>query len=185
MPQSSPVTGFIAMEGKFSRRKFLKQATLAVGAPMIVPASVLGRGGGVAPSSRVVVAGVGLGPRGREVLGCFLRQPDVHFVAIADPQKDRRETIKKIVERTYKNQDCATTWDMFEVFERDDVDAILITTGDRWHGLGSTGPLRRRRRRRRLGRGRRLRQDRGQRQEAAGRDQGGGTGGHRSDLSCA
>ena len=41
------------------RRKFLKQAALAVGAPMIIPSSVLGRNGQVAPSNRIVFGGVG------------------------------------------------------------------------------------------------------------------------------
>ena len=53
-PKTSPVT----------RRDFLRQATLmgtALAAPLIVPASVLGRGGAVAPSERIVLGGIGIG----------------------------------------------------------------------------------------------------------------------------
>ena len=120
-----------------SRRKFLSQAALAVAAPTIIPSSVLGLDGKTAPSNQIVVGGVGLGPRGRQDLDCFLQQPDVRFVAIADPQKERREIIKRIADRKYGNEDCKVYRDMFEVYARDDIDAILIATGDRWHALGS------------------------------------------------
>ena len=76
---------------KTTRRKFLKNAALSVGAPMIVPSSVLGLDGKVSPSNQIVLGGVGLGPRGRQDLTCFLKQPDVRFVTVADPQKERRE----------------------------------------------------------------------------------------------
>ena len=50
-----------------SRREALRTA-LGTGAlaaaPLIVPASALGRGGAVAPSDRVTVGGLGIGSRG-------------------------------------------------------------------------------------------------------------------------
>ena len=49
---------------KSSRRTFIKQTAMVAGLPMIVPASVLGLDGKVAPSNRIVVGGIGLGPRG-------------------------------------------------------------------------------------------------------------------------
>ncbi len=123
------------MNKKHTRRNFLKAAALAMGMPTIIPGSVLGKNGHVAPSNRIVVAGIGLGPRGRRVLECFLKQPDVQFVAIADVQADRRETVRRIAMRKYEYSDCYTTRDMFEIFGRDDIDAVLTATGDRWHAL--------------------------------------------------
>ena len=38
------------------------------------------------------------GPRGRHVLGCFLPQPDVQFVAICDVQAERRQSVKKLAD---------------------------------------------------------------------------------------
>ena len=125
------------MKTPSNRRKFLKQAALFGGAPMIVPSSVLGLGDKVAPSNRITVGGIGLGPRGRKVLSSFLVQEDCQFVGIADPQKERREIIKRLADREYKNTDCVTYDDMSGVLERDDIDAVIIATGDRWHTTAS------------------------------------------------
>lgn len=120
---------------KLSRRRFLRNSALALGVPTIIPGSALGLNGAVAPSNRIVVGGIGLGPRGREVLKGFLSQTDVQFVMIADVQKTRREVIRVMVNRQYNNQDCAETRDMFEVLGRKDIDAVVIATGDRWHAV--------------------------------------------------
>jgi predicted dehydrogenase len=125
------------MSNPSTRRSFIKQTALLAGMPAIIPASVLGRNGNVAPSNKIVVGGVGLGPRGREVLKSFLSQSDVQFVAIADVQKARREIIRKTVNRQYGNEDCKAHREMEEIFGREDIDAVLITTGDRWHAPAS------------------------------------------------
>ncbi len=120
-----------------TRRSFIKQTALLAGMPAIIPASVLGQNGAVAPSNKIVLGGIGIGPRGREVLSSFLAQADVQFVAIADCQKARREIVRKTANRHYGNEDCKDYRDMNEVLARKDIDAVLITTGDRWHALGS------------------------------------------------
>ena len=120
-----------------TRRAFLKKTALAAGLPSIVPASVLGLNGKVAPSNRIVLGGIGLGPRGRTVLQSFLKQPDCQFVAIADPQRERREIIKRVTDHHYSNQDCALYGDMAEILGRDDIDAVVIATSDRWHATAS------------------------------------------------
>ncbi len=126
------------MTAKTTRRKFLKSSAGAcVGMPALIPASALGRNGTVAPSNRIVLGGVGVGRRGQKVLDAFLKQEDAQFVAVADPQKDRREVIKRQADRHYGNKDCAIYDDMSGVLERDDIDAVLVTTGDRWHATAS------------------------------------------------
>ena len=120
---------------KFTRRQFLKTTAVAFGMPTIIPAAVLGKNGAVAPSNRIVVGGIGIGPRGREVLKHFLSQTDVQFVMIADVQETRREVVRVMANRQYNNQDCVKTRDMYEVLARPDIDAVLIATGDRWHAL--------------------------------------------------
>jgi predicted dehydrogenase len=123
-----------------SRRRFLKRS-LAVGggvvAPYFVPAKARGRDGSVAPSERIVMAGVGHGPRGRYDLQVMLPEKDVQFVAVCDVLRSRRVQAKGMVDNHYGTRDCVMYRDMFEVFDRPDVDALLIATGEHWHALAS------------------------------------------------
>ena len=120
------------MSTRTTRRSFLASAAVAtIGMPTLIPASALGRNGKVAPSNRIVLGGVGLGPDG------FFQQKDCQFVAVADPQKERREFIKNKTDKHYGNTDCVIYDDMSGVLERDDIDAVIITTGDRWHATAS------------------------------------------------
>ena len=128
------------MSGKpqgLTRRQVLKTAAAALVLPTVIPASVLGKGGAVAPSERITLAGLGIGRRGQRVLGDFLDQPDVHFVAVCDVRAERRQAIKKMADDRNGNKDCATYRDMHELLARDDIDAVLIATGDRWHTTAS------------------------------------------------
>lgn len=129
-----------SLKTSVTRRQFLKQAVLAgtaVALPYYVPASALGRGGAVAPSERIVLGGIGLGPRGQYDLSAMLPEKDVQFVAICDVQRARREHVKKMADSHYGNKDCVMYSDMFELLARPDVDAVLIATGDHWHALAS------------------------------------------------
>lgn len=125
-------------KGEMSRRGLFKsvaQAGVVAAAPMVVPASALGRGGAVPPSDRVTLGGLGIGNRGASVLKSFLAQKDVQFLAICDVRNDRREAIKSMADQHYGNRDCAMYSDQNEIWARKDIDALLIATGDRWHTL--------------------------------------------------
>ncbi|MCL5269668.1 MAG: Gfo/Idh/MocA family oxidoreductase, partial [bacterium] len=127
--------------GTISRRSFLRRASAglgaAVAAPLVLPSKVLGRGGAVAPSERIVLGAIGIGPRGRYDLECMLAEKDVRFVAICDVQRRRREAVKAMADAKYGNKDCVMYRDMFELLARPDIDAVLIATGDHWHTLAS------------------------------------------------
>jgi predicted dehydrogenase len=120
-----------------TRRRFLTQSATLAGMSAIAPGTLFAKPSKVGANDKIRVAGIGLGPRGRKDLKCFLDQPDVRFVAIADVQEERREIIRKTVNRHYGNEDCKSYIDMQEILERDDIDAVLIATGDRWHGTAS------------------------------------------------
>jgi len=83
------------------------------------------------------LGGIGIGNRGTYVLGCFLQEPDVRFVAICDVKAERREKVKKRADEKYGNQDCGMYRDLRELLARNDIDAVLIATGDRWHARAS------------------------------------------------
>ncbi len=124
-----------------TRRRFMTRGAMAASAVMLpwcIPASVMGRGGTVAPSERIVMGGIGIGGRGSYDLGYMLTQPDVQWVAVCDVLKSRREAARNKVDSKYGNKDCAAYGDMRQLLaERADVDAVLIATGDRWHALAS------------------------------------------------
>lgn len=126
------------MSMKISRRNFLSKAGAAVAAPYIVPASVLGRGGMTPPSERITMGGIGIHGRGFDVLRWTIGHQDVQFLAICDLWKEQRLRVKDFVDKHNKNKDCAMYRDLREFLaERDDIDAVIIATGDHWHAQAS------------------------------------------------
>jgi predicted dehydrogenase len=120
---------------KITRRGFLAGAVAAASIPCFTPARILGRDGAVAPSNRITLAVVGLGSRNASNLSHFLRQDDVQCLAVCDCFADRRRSGKEMVDRHYGNQDCAAARFHEDLLARRDIDALLIGTGDRWHGV--------------------------------------------------
>ncbi len=120
------------------RRLFLQQTTLAaglVGLPSLVPSSVLGATGEVAPSNRLTLACIGLGIQGTANMRAFLNQPEVRVRAVCDVHETRRTQGKQAVDGHYGGQDCTAYQDFREAIARPDVDAVLICTPDHWHPL--------------------------------------------------
>jgi hypothetical protein len=78
---------------KMNRRKFLG-GLAAASAFTIVPRRVLGGPGYVPPSDMVLLAQVGCGTQSqRQVNAGMVRRPDVHFVAVVDPNKDTQNYV--------------------------------------------------------------------------------------------
>jgi len=125
---------------RLARRRFLKttiKASTLFFAPQVIAATALGRDGVVAPSERIVMGGIGIGNRGEYDLGCFLQEPDVQFVAIADAKAARRARAKSMVDAKNGNEDCVTYRDLRELLARADIDAVLIATGPNWHATAA------------------------------------------------
>ncbi|MES2692311.1 MAG: Gfo/Idh/MocA family oxidoreductase [Verrucomicrobiota bacterium] len=123
-----------------TRRGFLQRslaASAAFSVPLIVPGRVLGRDGGVAPSNRIALGGIGIGPRGKMVLQSMLPEKDVRFIATADIQARMRASMKEMIDEHYGSKDLVTYRDFRELLARPDIDAVLIATGDRWHTTAS------------------------------------------------
>jgi predicted dehydrogenase len=129
-----------------TRRDFLRRAagaTLAgVALPQIIPSSVWGADGAVAPSNRIAVGCIGLGPQGSGVMGGFLGQKDARVLAVCDLKQDQLQQARDRVNKTYQNQDCTPYRDFRELLARKDIDACLVATPDHWHILVSLAAVR-------------------------------------------
>ncbi len=123
---------------KTNRRDFLTTAaTAAAAAPYFVSSKAYGAGDDVAPSEKITLGVVGIGPRCTYDLKSMLQLPDVQCVAISDVQQSRRDAGKALVDGHYGNADCQLYRDFREMLARDDIDAVIVATGDRWHAKAS------------------------------------------------
>ncbi|RPJ83792.1 MAG: gfo/Idh/MocA family oxidoreductase [Acidobacteria bacterium] len=123
----------------YSRREFLEKAPLALAGaaafPTIVRASALGRGGAVAPSNRIVMAGIGFGMQGPSNMRNFLGKDEVQWVAVCDLDDTPLHEAETTVNNKYGNSDCATYKDYHELYARKDLDAVSIAVPDHWHAI--------------------------------------------------
>ncbi|HOT49555.1 MAG TPA: Gfo/Idh/MocA family oxidoreductase [Candidatus Hydrogenedentes bacterium] len=124
-----------------TRRQFIfRGGAVAAGlaaAPTIITSRAWGAAKRAPANERLVMGVIGLGGRGRYVMGAFLSRPDVQVVGVCDVIKARRLQGQDIVNKTYGNQDCKAYIDMLELLDRKDIDIVLIATGDNWHSAAS------------------------------------------------
>jgi predicted dehydrogenase len=122
---------------EMTRRGFLARSALAVTAPTFVSAGALGKSGTVAPSERITLGVIGCGNRGLYDLGHFLQEPDVQCLAVCDCWQSRRQKGKGIVDDHHRNNNCKAHRFHEELLAREEIDTVLIATGDRWHAVMS------------------------------------------------
>ncbi len=129
-----------------NRRTFLTRSTLTTAAvasaaswcaPRTTCAPLQAAEPRLAPSDKLTLGIIGIGPRCTYDLKSILQFPDVQCVAIADVQSSRREAGKQLVDGHYGNRDCQLYRDFRELLARPDIDTVLIATGDRWHAAAS------------------------------------------------
>ena len=129
-----------AKDKRFRRRGFLKCAAAGGGllaAPTVITSTALGAAERAPAGERIVMGVIGIGGRGAYDMRTFLQHRDVQIVAVCDVKGDRRKAAKATVDKAYGNSDCRAYIDLQELLARDDIDAVLIATGDRWHSLAS------------------------------------------------
>lgn len=118
---------------------------------MIVPASALGRDGRPAPSERITVGCIGWGTIAGDWTPSFLNNNKCQVIAVADPMKKGpkygyrgeeiggREAGREIIDAHYSKaaekpvKACTAYADFREMIEKEDLDAIQISTPDHWH----------------------------------------------------
>lgn len=122
---------------KITRRAFCRTAATAAAAPYVITSSALGSADTPAASERITLGTIGCGGRAQSDMASLLANADVQMVAICDVQANKRHAAKTRVDKHYGNSDCASYVDMRELLARDDIDAVLIATGDNWHTTAS------------------------------------------------
>ena len=135
-----------------SRRHFLRRtgATAAAGlaAPYLIPSGVLAAPGQPGANERIGIAFIGAGRRSHQMLGDLKNLPslpgEVQLVALSDVwPKKCQEYIKSYEEKVLgpkggkTGADYAVYQDYQELLDRDDVDAVVVTTVDHWHALAA------------------------------------------------
>ncbi len=126
-------------KNEITRRSFIKHAALSatgiIGAPYFIPATVLGKNGGIAPSNQTVMASIGVGGMGTGNLQSFLNHNRARVVAICDVDRNHRNRARDMVNKTYDTKECATYNDFRELLARTDLDAVCISVPDQWHAI--------------------------------------------------
>lgn len=130
----------MALPNASTRRQFLSATTQSVVAgslAAVLPSRSAAQGQSTSPNDSITLGVIGIGPRCRYDLAAMLKFPDVRCVAIADVQASRRNQGKELVDQHYGNSDCRLYRDFRGLLDRNDIDAVLIATGDRWHAAAS------------------------------------------------
>ena len=122
---------------RITRRSFVRRAGAALAAPYVITSAALGADDRAPASERITMGTIGVGGRGRGDMDALMANADVQMVAVCDVQGNRRQSAKATVDKRYGNQDCKTYIDLRELLLRDDIDAVLIATGDNWHTTAS------------------------------------------------
>ncbi|HRO71911.1 MAG TPA: Gfo/Idh/MocA family oxidoreductase, partial [Chitinophagaceae bacterium] len=119
-----------------SRRRFIRNSSVAAAGFFIVPRHVLGRGF-IAPSDKLNIAGIGVGGKGESDLTSFAKSPNVNIVALVDV--DDRQAVKS---RT--NFPKATYYKDFREMlakEKNNIDACSISTPDHTHAVATLAAM--------------------------------------------
>lgn len=124
------------MSNNSSRRRFIRNTSIAAAGFFIVPRHVIGRGF-VAPSDKLRIAGIGAGGKGKSDLSSFAKSPNVNIVALCDV--DDRQAVD-----SRKNFPNATYYKDFRVMlekEKNNIDAVSISTPDNTHAIATLAAM--------------------------------------------
>lgn len=152
-----------------NRRRFLRRTGLAAAAFTVVPRSVFGGAGTVAPSERLTLAGIGVGGQGVQNMTALQALPGVQVVAVCDVNRESggylswnwsegketqvcgREPVRRLMDQAYAKQQpsgqyrgCKAYADYRELLDKEDVDAVMVATPDHTHAVITLAALKKR-----------------------------------------
>ncbi len=117
-------------QAKISRRSFNKAALASAAAFSAHQTAVsYARTGGA--NEKIRVGFLGVANRGCQDIDAFKKQPDVEIAALCDVDQ---KTLGMAREK-YGNDSTFLAEDFRKVYERNDIDAIVIATPDHWHAI--------------------------------------------------
>jgi len=124
------------MSNNSSRRRFIRNTSVAAAGFFIVPRHVIGRGF-IAPSDKLRIAGIGAGGKGQSDLSEFSKSPNVSIVAMCDV--DDRQAVK-----SRANFPSANYYHDFREMlekEKNNIDACSISTPDHTHAVATMAAM--------------------------------------------
>ena len=114
-----------------SRRSFLKTSAVAAAGFMIVPRFVLGGKGFIAPSDRLLIAGVGAGGKGESDIQNFYKSGKAEIAFLCDVDDRRASTSVKRFPKAKYYKDWREMYDK----ESKNFDAVSVSTPDHNHAI--------------------------------------------------
>lgn len=122
---------------KLSRRNFLKGTSAGLAGAIMVPSILSSCAKGI--NDRILVAHIGVGSRGQHTMKKYFVSLNTAFsVAACDPFEQRRNASADYIKTQYSEEGvkapkCIAYNHFEEVLERNDIDAVHISTPDHWH----------------------------------------------------
>lgn len=114
-----------------NRRDFIKTSAVAAAAFMIVPRHVLGGPGYLAPSDRLIIAGIGVGGKGQSDIAMFAKSGKADIAYLCDVDDRRAATSVKNFPKAKYYKDYREMLDK----EHKNFDAVSISTPDHNHAI--------------------------------------------------
>jgi len=114
-----------------SRRDFIKTTSIAAASFMIVPRHVLGGKGFVAPSDKLVIAGVGAGGKGEDDIAHFARTGKAEIAYLCDVDDVQAANSVKAFPKAKYYKDWRELFDK----EAKHIDAVSVSTPDHNHAI--------------------------------------------------
>jgi len=114
-----------------NRRDFIKTSAIAAAAFMIVPRHVLGGKGFLAPSDRLLVAGIGAGGKGQSDIAMFAKSGKADIAFLCDVDDRRAAASVKAFPKAKYYKDWRELLDK----EHKNFDAVSVSTPDHNHAI--------------------------------------------------
>src|SRR5438128_1563038 len=119
-----------------SRRKFIRDGSLAASSFFIVPRHVLGRGY-VAPSDKLNIGSIGAGGKGQSDIAEFFKSGHANIVALCDVDDRQSVTSRK----NFPNARYYKDWRQMLEKEDKNIDAVSVSIPDHGHAVAALSAM--------------------------------------------